>query len=259
MTTEWRGRPYLSIVVPAYDEERRLGASLSRISSYTREEKIDAELLVVDDGSRDATPMIVEEALRDMRGKLLRNAENRGKGFSVRRGVLEASGRWVLVTDADLSTPIEEIAKLSAAARDRDLDAAIGSRALRESRIEKRQNALRETMGKTFNLIIRAMTGLKFQDTQCGFKLLDRERTLPLFRHMVVDRFAFDVEFLYLCWRFGLRVEEVPIIWRDSPGSRVGLVTDPMNMLWDVARVVWRFRRGLYNPAAGGRDARAAT
>jgi dolichyl-phosphate beta-glucosyltransferase len=179
---------------------------------------------------------------------VLRNEENRGKGYSVRRGVLSATGRWVLLTDADLSTPIAEHAKLGDAVREYDLDVAIGSRALPASRIEVRQHPVRELMGKTFNRIIRRMTGLPFHDTQCGFKLLDRGRVRPLFGRMVVDRFAFDVELLFLCARFGLKAREVPVVWRNAPGSKVSLVGDPLNMLWDVARVRWRFRRGLYNP-----------
>ena len=127
---------------------------------------------------------------------------------------------------------------------------AIGSRGLPDSRIEVRQHPIRQNMGKTFNRLIRLLTRLPFQDTQCGFKLLDRERCHPLFERMVVDGFAFDVEFLYLCIRFGLRVREVPVVWRDAPGSKVSLLADPLRMLYDVARVRWRFRRGLYNPSS---------
>jgi glycosyltransferase involved in cell wall biosynthesis len=254
---ELGGRPHLSVVIPAYNEEQRLGPSLTRIQDYFGEQQVDAEVLVIDDGSSDGTVGIAEKTLRGARGRVLRNPDNRGKGYSVRRGVLEAAGRWVLMTDADLSAPIEEHAKLASAARDHDLDAAIGSRALADSRIEVRQNVVRETMGKTFNLLIRAMTGLSFRDTQCGFKLMDYERVRPLFEQMVVDRFAFDVELLFLCKRFGLRVHEVPVVWRNSPVSGVNLFIDPVNMIWDVARIRWRFRRGGYAPSperAGGRS-----
>jgi glycosyltransferase involved in cell wall biosynthesis len=242
------GRPYLSIVIPAYNEEARLGDSLRAILRYVGDAAIHAELLVVDDGSTDGTARIAASALQGHPGRVLSLPENRGKGCAVRRGVLDARGAWVLMTDADLSTPIEEHARLAAAARDHDLDLAIGSRALPESKIEVRQHPVRETMGKSFNLLMRTATGLPFRDTQCGFKLIDRERTRPLFERMVVDRFAFDVELLFLCVRFGLRVRELPVVWRDSRGSQVSLVTDPINMLYDVARVRWRFRRGLYNP-----------
>ncbi len=242
------GQPHLSIVIPAYNEEGRLERSLPRVAAYLKDENISAEILVVDDGSRDATAAIAARAMRGLRGRVIRNDENRGKGYSVRRGCLEAEGRWVLLTDADLSSPIEEHRKLAAAARDFDLDVVIGSRGLPDSRIEVRQTLLREYMGKTFNLLIRKMTGLSFRDTQCGFKLMDRERTRPLFERMVVDRFAFDVELLFLCQRFGLTVREIPVVWRNEPRSKVSIIRDPLNMLYDVARVRWLFRRGAYNP-----------
>ena len=244
------GRFHLSIVIPAYNEEQRLGKSLEKIGSYLDAGSMDAEVLVVDDGSADATAKIAGDFLRGRSGRVLGNDENRGKGYSVRRGVLAAEGRWVLLTDADLSAPIEEHAALAAAVRDHDLDVAIGSRGVDESKVEIRQHPVRQTMGKTFNWCIRRMTDLPFRDTQCGFKLLDRRRTLPLFERMVVDRFAFDVELLFLCQRFKLQVGEVPVVWRNAPGSKVSLVADPLNMLWDVARVRWRFRRGAYNPDA---------
>lgn len=237
-------------MIPALNEERRLPPSLARIAAYLDQRGLEAEILVVDDGSADATAQVAAEQLRGRRGRVVANRENRGKGYSVRRGALEAAGRWVLLSDADLSTPIEEYAKLAGVARDRDVDVVIGSRALRDSKVEVRQNIVRETMGKTFNKAIRAMTGLGFRDTQCGFKLFDRERTRPLFERMRVDRFAFDVEFLFLCSRFRLKVEEVPVIWRNSPDSRVSILRDPANMLLDVAKIRWRFRRGLYNPDA---------
>lgn len=236
--------------MPSYNEERRLGGSLSRITSYFGSKGVPVDVIVVDDGSSDRTAQIASDSIRG-RGRVLRNDENRGKGFSVRRGVLEATGRWVLLTDADLSSPIEEYEVLAAAARDRDADVAIGSRGLKDSRVEIRQNIVRQTMGKTFNVAIRKMTGLPFRDTQCGFKLMDRERVRPLFKTMVVDRFAFDVEFLFLCGRFGLKVVEVPVVWRNAPGSKVSMLRDPLNMLADVARIRWRFRRGGYNPADG--------
>jgi glycosyltransferase involved in cell wall biosynthesis len=241
-------KPFLSIVIPAYNEEKRLGDSLTKIGRYLDAAGIDAEILVVDDGSKDRTAEMAAAALSGRRGRVVRNAENRGKGFSVQHGILEAQGRFVLVTDADLSTPIEDHAKLATAIRDRDLDAAIGSRALPDSDVQLRQGWLRQTMGRSFNTIVRALTGLPFHDTQCGFKLMDRERVRPLFQKMVVDRFAFDVEWLFLCTRFGLSVEEIPVTWRNAPGSKVSILGAPVNMILDVLRVRWRFRRGLYNP-----------
>jgi glycosyltransferase involved in cell wall biosynthesis len=248
-------RVHLSVVVPAFDEEDRLTRTLPAIGEWLASSRIDGEVLIVDDGSADGTSRVATAWLAGPPGRLLRIAENRGKGHAVRRGLLEASGRWALVTDADLSTPLGEHAKLAAAARDHDLDVVIGSRALPDSRIEVRQNVVRETMGKTFNLLVRLMTGLPYRDTQCGFKLLDLRRVRPLVERMVVDRFAWDVELLFLCWRFGLAVREVPVVWHNDPHTTVGLVADPLRMLADVVRVRWRFRRGLYNPdvpAPGG-------
>jgi len=244
-------RPFLSIVVPAYNEELRLGESLTKIAAYLAASGTDAEVLVVDDGSKDGTADLAAKVLRGVRGRVVSNGENRGKGYSVRHGVTQASGRFVLITDADLSTPIEEHAKLAAVMRDRDADVVIGSRALPDSDVQIRQGWLRQFMGRSFNRLIRGMTGLAFHDTQCGFKLLDRDRVLPIVEKMVVDRFAFDVELLFLCARFRLAVEEVPVIWRNAAGSKVSLVGDPLNMLADVLRVRWRFRRGLYNPGRG--------
>jgi glycosyltransferase involved in cell wall biosynthesis len=239
--------PHLSVVVPAYDEGARLEPTLRRIGRFLDERRIDAEILVVDDGSGDDTLEIARRALRDGRGRALHRA-HAGKGAAVRHGVAEAAGRWVLVTDADLSTPIEEYTRLAEVARDRDRDVVIGSRALAASRLLVRQHVVRETMGKTFNLFVRAATGLPFRDTQCGFKLLDRKRTKPIFDRMVVDGFAWDVELLFLCVRFGLAVEEVPVAWRNDPRSSVSMAVDPLRMLVDLARIRWRFRRGAYNP-----------
>jgi glycosyltransferase involved in cell wall biosynthesis len=248
VTAEVAGRPHLSIVIPAYNEEGRLGDSLEKIAAYLDSGKIHGEILVVDDGSTDKTAALAADFLRHRQGRVVPNGENRGKGFSVRHGVLEAQGRWVLISDADLSTPIEDHARLAEVARDNDLDVAFGSRALDESNVEIRQHAIRQLMGKTFNKAIKMITGLPFQDTQCGFKLIDRERCRPIVERMVIDRFAFDVELLFLCVRFGLKVAEVPVTWRNAPGSKVSMIGDPLNMLTDVARVRWRFRRGLYNP-----------
>ena len=250
MGAERGGSVQLSVVVPAFNEAQRIAPSLERVLAYLDGQRIDGEVLVVDDGSSDDTAAIAARVLRGRPGRVVRDAENRGKGHAVRRGVLEARGRWVLMTDADLSSPIEEHGKPALAAREQDLDIVIGSRGLTGSVIEVRQHRVREVMGRTFNLCVRTITGLPFRDTQCGFKLLDRRRTRPLFERMIVDRFAFDAELLFLAMRFGLRVDEVPVVWRNDDRSTVSVLRDPMNMLWDLVRVRWRFRRGLYNPDA---------
>jgi len=241
-------RPHLSIVIPAYNEQDRLPASLERIDTYLQKHGIAGEILVVDDGSNDRTAELAAEFLKERRGRVISLVENLGKGAAVRRGVLDSQGRWVLMTDADLSAPIEEHLKLAATARDEDADIVIASRGLKESQIEIRQAWVRQTMGQTFNVLMRGMTGLPFKDSQCGFKLMDRKRVLPLFEKMVIDRFAFDIELLFLAVRYGLTVREIPVVWRNAPDSRVNMFIDPIIMLWDIARIRWRFRRGAYNP-----------
>lgn len=243
---------YLSVVVPAFDEEARLGESLVRIADYLRQRELDGEIVVVDDGSSDRTAAVARDALSGAVGRVVSLPENRGKGAAVRRGIAEARGRWVLLTDADLSTPIEDHERLAETARNRDVDVVIGSRGLPESDVPVPQSFVRRTMGKTFNVVVRMTTGLPYRDTQCGFKLLDRARCAPLFETMVVDRFAFDVEFLFLCGKTGLTVAEVPVTWRNAEGTKVGLVGDPARMLTDIARVRWRYRRGMYAPDPGG-------
>jgi dolichyl-phosphate beta-glucosyltransferase len=250
VTVDTGGRPHLSVVIPAFNERTRLGDTLTAILAYLDGNRIHGEVVVVDDGSTDGTAELAAERLGRHRGRVVRNDENRGKGYSVRRGITEARGRWVLMSDADLSTPIEEHARLARIALDRDLDIVIASRGLPDSRIEVKQNAMRQRMGKTFNLIVRTMTGLRIRDTQCGFKLMDRNRVLPIVEKSVTDGFAFDVELLYVAKRFGLSIAEVPVVWRNSPDSKVGVLSAPPAMLLEIARVLWRFRRGCYNPEA---------
>lgn len=248
----------LSIVIPAYNEAGRIGDSLKIICAWLRDGGRQAEILVVDDGSQDGTARLAAEILAAQGAphRVLTGRPNRGKGFSVREGAAAARRPWTLITDADLSTPIAEVESLLAAARGGPHDLVMGSRALAGSRVGVRQSWLRMNLGRSFNLVVRLITGLPFHDTQCGFKLMDRKRVRPLFERMVVDRFAFDVEFLFLCVRFGLQVREIAVIWRNAPGSKVSLIADPLNMLWDVARVRWRFRRGDYNPAGAEDTAR---
>lgn len=248
MTQEAGGRPHLSVVIPAYNEQSRIGDTVSDILRYLDSAGIRGEVLVVDDGSTDGTAEVVSQRLPRDRGRLIQNVENRGKGYSVRRGIAEARGRWVLMCDADQSTPIAEHARLAEVARDRDRDIVIGSRGLSESKVEIRQARLRESLGKTFNLIVRRLTGLDLHDTQCGFKLMDRTRILPIVEKSIIDGFAFDVELLYVANRFGLTVAEIPVTWRNSPQSKVNVLTAPPAMLIEVLRVLWRFRRGGYNP-----------
>jgi glycosyltransferase involved in cell wall biosynthesis len=244
--------PDLSIVIPAFDEEARLPGSLEALGLFLASREGSPEILVIDDGSSDRTGEVARAA--DTRGvplRVLRHEPNRGKGYAVKRGLLEARAGRALVTDADLSTPAEMLDRLEAALEGRGLDLAMGSRALPGSDVAHPQTWVRQTMGKTFNRILRAATGLPFRDTQCGFKLL-RMRTMRIVvESLSVDRFAWDAELCLLAHGSGLRVEEVPVVWRNSPESKVSLLSDPLEMLRQVWQVRRRWARGGY-PALQG-------
>lgn len=232
--------PELSIVVPAYDEAERLGPTLRRIlDDLARREKA-AEVLVVDDGSEDGTAEVARGfAAEGVR--LLVHGTNRGKGAAVRTGLAASRGRRVLITDADLSTPIEDLDVLEPHLADAEL--VLGSRAVAASRITERQPFYREWMGRTFNLLVRAAGVRGVRDTQCGFKLVDGEAARRLAAVMTVDRFAYDVEMVYLARRLGYRIREVGVRWANSPDSRVHPVFDSLSMLRDLLRMRWRHRR----------------
>jgi glycosyltransferase involved in cell wall biosynthesis len=248
----------LSVVIPAYNEARRIGATLEQVTAWLAARGGDSEVVVVDDGSRDATPLVVEQvaARSKVKVRLVRSAHNRGKGASVRLGVEAAAQPVVLFSDADLSTPIEEAAELLARLAAGNA-IAIGSRAAAGARIEVRQAWYRELMGKTFNLLVRALIGIRFRDTQCGFKAFEREAARRIFRAGRVTGFGFDVEVLFLARRFGYRVAEVPVVWRNSPHSRVNPVTDSARMALDLLLIRWRAWTGAYDaPAAVPPDGR---
>lgn len=238
--------PYLSIVVPAYNEEKRIAPSLEAILAYARRSARPVEVIVVDDGSSDRTAAIARQAGQGAPIRVVSNETNRGKGYSIRRGVLESRGEVVLVSDADLSTPVEEADRLLERLRALGHGIVIGSRALGDSRVEVHQNPVRELMGKTFNLAVRLLTGLPFHDTQCGFKLMTRRDVAPIFEKSRIDGFSYDVELLYVAHRNGVPISEMGVTWRNAPGSKVGMVSDPLRMLRDVCRVRGWYRRGVY-------------
>jgi len=238
----------LSIVIPAYNEEQRLPGTLACVLDYLRRRQWSfAEILVVDDGSRDGTASVVEQARQaEPAIRLLRNPSNRGKGYSVRHGMLEAKGDWILFSDADLSAPIEELDKLLEVARAQGASVVIGSRALDRSLIEVHQSAFRETAGRIFNLLMRALTGLPFKDTQCGFKLFEGRVAKEVFRRQRLERFGFDAEVLFIARLRGCRMAEVPVRWRHSEGTKVSLFRDSVEMFVDLLRVRWNQACGRY-------------
>jgi len=232
-----RRRPWLSVVIPAYNEERRLPATLNAVLADLRGRRRPFEVLVADDGSSDATARLAREAGPEVR--VLRLA-HRGKGAAVRDGVLASSGDLVLVTDADLSTPIEEVDLLVAALE--GCEVAIGSRNVAGARVAVRQRLDRHVMGRVFNLLVRVLLLPGLQDTQCGVKLFRRDVALAVFERCQSDGFAFDVEALSLARRLGHRVAEVPVEWRNSPDSRVRPLVDVPRMFWELLTIRRRCR-----------------
>ena len=235
--------PFLSIVIPAYNEADRILTSLEAICNYICGKAFAIEILVVDDGSTDTTVAVVS-ALPGVR--VISNERNRGKGYSVRRGVLEARGELVLFTDADLSAPIEEADKLLAAMESSGADAVVGSRALQRELIGVHQSPFREWGGRFFNLLVRIFTGLNVYDTQCGFKLFRRQTTRHAFELQRAERFGFDPEVLFLIQRLGGKVVEVPVRWNHSPATKVHYLKDSLHMSWDLVALRWRALTGKY-------------
>ncbi len=240
---------FLSVVIPAYNEEERLGSTLEQIVDYLLSRHFSFELVVVDDGSQDRTAAIVLElSRRNMpQLRLFQNRCNRGKGYSVRLGMLQSSGQYALLTDADLSTPIQELCKLEQALANGPCDIVFGSRDLESSEIQVRQPWLREGGGKLFNRLVRLLTHLPYRDTQCGFKLFKMPRCRDIFRKQVIENFSFDVEVLYIARKWGFRLEEVPVIWRHNTGSRVKLVSDGLTMMFGLFTILRRDFRGDYS------------
>lgn len=231
----------ISIVVPAFNESRRIGATLRRISEYGRNHLGQFEIVVVDDGSTDDTAEVARSLADDVNHlRVLSNPGNRGKGYSVRTGALAARHPYVLLSDADLSTPIEEVERLAEKASPQAI--VIASRGLPESRLEVRQAWYREHMGKVFNAIVRSLLLPGIADSQCGFKLFGRDVVDAVFPRLATERFAFDVELLARALRQGFEVHEVPVRWRNDEGTRVDPLKDSMVMLRDVLTVWWKLR-----------------
>jgi dolichyl-phosphate beta-glucosyltransferase len=240
-----------SLVVPAFNERGRIERAIGAISAWRRSKPggWDWEVIVVDDGSSDGTAEIAKSAAaaEGLPIEILRHPVNRGKGAAIRTGVLASTGDPVLVSDTDLSTPLGELVKLAERLPSRPV--AIGSRALDEDLVRRRQPFYRQFMGKIFNGFVRALAVRGIRDTQCGFKLFRGDVARELFADARIDRFAYDVEILYLARRRGLEIAEVPVLWFNSPESKVSVVQDSLRMLRDLVRIRWIHRNRSRTPA----------
>jgi len=235
----------ISIVIPAYNEESRIGESLLKIKSYFDAQGVDYEIILVDDGSTDNTRQVSEDFKMKIKNfKIISYPVNNGKGYALRQGVLDSSGDAVLLTDADLSTPIEELDRLRPLISDQQHDVVIGSRALEASNIIKKQPWWRQGMGKIFNKIVKILVLDDFDDTQCGFKLFSGNVARRLFKNARINRFAYDVEILTMAKERGCRIVEVPVKWINSPASKVNPIFDSMQMLFDLIKIRMRMGKG---------------
>ena len=242
--------PQISIIIPAFEEEARVGDSIRKVLGFVSDGGMAAELIVVDDGSKDRTAETAEEAFRDypnIPSRVIRYEENRGKGYAVKTGLLASTADIALFSDADLSTPIEEMPKLVDPIRSGEYDVTFGSRALDRTLIGTHQPWRREQGGKVMNLVIRTMSRLPFADTQCGFKAFNMIKFRPLLDVMTVDRFGFDVEFLFVANYHGLRLAEIPVRWNNVEGSKVSVVRDTRRMFSELAQVRRNALSGVYN------------
>jgi glycosyltransferase involved in cell wall biosynthesis len=239
--------PTYSVVIPAYNEAARLGATLEKVLAYVHAHGWNAEVIVVNDGSRDTTADIARRfAAKDPLLRLVENPGNRGKGYSVRNGMLNAKGDVVLFSDADLSSPIEEASKLLKALEE-GADIAIGSRWLRAETQTQRQPLYRQLFGRIFNLMLRLTLGVKFKDTQCGFKAFKKPAAQAIFPLQKIERWGFDPEILFLAKKKGFRVLEIPVAWGHSGGTRINPLVDGSRMFLEMLRIRWYELTGKYD------------
>jgi len=238
----------LSVVIPAYNEEANIAQCIATVYQVLASTDWDWEIIVVNDGSSDQTVSVVENLLsRWSILRLVNNRGNYGKGYSVRHGALQAAGKIILFSDADLSAPVTEIPKLIGPILNNDCDIAFGSRGIDRSLIGVHQSQWREVSGMVFNLLVRLTIGLPFKDTQCGFKAFRREAALPIFQRQTIIGFGFDPEVLYIGRKQGFRMEEIPVRWNHVDGTTVRFLKDSLKMFLDLLLIRWNDLRGKYN------------
>lgn len=246
MTQPETARPRYSIIVPAYNEGARVGATLEQILDHLRAQQWSAEVVVVDDGSRDNTLEVLNRFAREHpQVRVLKNPGNQGKGYAVRNGMTNARGEILLFTDADMSSPIAEAGKLFAAL-EQGADVAIGSRWLDPSLQFQRQSLQRQALSRLYNLFLRIVLRFPYRDTQCGFKAFTHRAAEMIFPRQRVTRWGFDPEILFLAHRMGLKVAEVPVRWGHDAGSKIHLLRDGVRMGLDALKIRWSAMRGRY-------------
>lgn len=239
----------LSVVIPVYNEELRVSKALEGAFRYLKAKRITAEILVVDDGSKDKTIQVVEKfkdlTTNRMALRVLKHEVNRGKGAAVRTGVLLAKGEIILYMDADNATPLTEYENFRSVLEE-GWDVVIGSRAVDRKKVQIHQPLYREAMGRIFNLLVQLIATPSLWDTQCGFKAFKRKAALDIFPLQTIERFGFDVELLYIARKLGYSILEAPVRWFDAPGSKVNMVKDSARMAFELFLIRWNDLKGRY-------------
>lgn len=253
---------FLSVIIPAYNEEKRLATTLEKVGQFLLTKTYSSEVLVVDDGSSDNTLSLANSYINKFESlgislRIIQNPANCGKGYTIRNGMLQALGEITIFTDADLSTPITELDKLIAPIEAREKDIVFGSRALPESEIATHQPATRELAGRVFNQLMKIITGLPYNDTQCGFKAFHRNRTSWIFEKQKIFGFGFDVEVLFIAQKHGLRCLELPVTWADVEGTKVSMVKGLLAFL-ELIIIRWHYLLGHYTPSPEVTSAKTA-
>ena len=237
--------PFVSVIIPAYNEASRISSTLDRVSHFFKSKPYPFEVIVSDDGSLDETISVSTQILQGagVDFQVLKAPVNQGKGAAVRRGMLSAKGTYLLFSDADLSTPIEEIDKFLPLLIEKKADVVIGSRAMAGANIVEHQPMLRELMGRIFNRVATLFAFRGIRDSQCGFKCFSRDAAIKLFSTQKLDGFSFDVELIFLAQKFKFKIIELPVTWLNSAASKVHVLRDPILMFWDVIRMRWLHRK----------------
>jgi len=237
-------RPEISVVVPVFNEKKRIKKTLNRLVGYLERHSFAYEVIVMDDGSTDGTHEILNSyPAKPPKLIVIRSAHNHGKGYAVRKGILEASGRIIFFTDADLSTPVREIGKFMELMNKNSIPILIGSRSLPGSKLKIRQPCYRQNMGRIFNLFVKLSTPLRYEDTQCGFKAFRRHAAEKIFSHAKLNGFTFDVEALLLARKYGFETEEIPVTWVNSRRSQVRPFSDSLNMFRALINIRKRYQQ----------------
>ncbi len=237
---------YLSVVIPSYNEEKRIGKTLDIIYEYLKKQDFTSEVIIVNDGSKDNTLDVIKEKYSLNNFQIISYSKNRGKGYAVRSGIKKSQGRYILFADADNSTPFEQVEKLLVEIK-KGYDIVIGSRYISGGKIKKKQGLLRRFISRGGNLLFWLILGLKFKDTRCGFKLFKNKVAKHIFSLQKLERFGFDTEILVIANKYKCKVAEFPIIWYDETRSQISPVRDSLRSFKEIAQIKWNLITGKYN------------